>query len=202
MHRRIYLASQSPRRLELLRQIGIDAMVLPLRQQGGRADVDESPDKGEKPADYVVRIARVKVEAGLMAMTGRRLPAMPILAADTTVAVDGMLLGKPASPEQAAEWLRDYSGKTHKVHSGVAVAWEGQIYTAVSSSSVRFRELSEAEIAAYVASREPMDKAGGYGIQGHAALFIEQITGSYSGIMGLPLFETAALLRQAGMDLL
>ncbi|MEW5892635.1 MAG: nucleoside triphosphate pyrophosphatase [Pseudomonadota bacterium] len=202
MHRRIYLASQSPRRLELLRQIGIDAMVLPLRHQSGRADVDESPLPNEKPADYVMRVARLKAEAGVLAMTGRRLPVMPILAADTTVALDGRLLGKPASPEQAAEWLRSYSGKTHRVYSGVAVAWEGQVHTALSSSKVRFRPLNEAEIAAYVASREPMDKAGGYGIQGHAALFIEHIEGSYSGIMGLPLFETGALLRQTGMILL
>lgn len=199
MQKRIYLASQSPRRLELLRQIGVDAMVLPLRQQGGRADVDESPIKGEKPADYVQRVARMKVEAGVMAVAGRRLPNMPIMAADTAVAADGMVYGKPASAEQAAEWLRGYSGKTHKVYSGVALAWEGQIQVALSTSSVRFRELGEAEIVAYVASREPMDKAGGYGVQGRAAVFIEHITGSYSGIMGLPLFETAALLRQVGI---
>lgn len=199
MQKRIYLASQSPRRLELLRQIGVDAMVLPLRQQGGRADVDESPIKGEKPADYVQRVARMKVEAGVMAVAGRRLPNMPIMAADTAVAVDGMVYGKPASAEQAAEWLRGYSGKTHKVYSGVALAWEGQIQAVLSTSSVRFRELGEAEIVAYVASREPMDKAGGYGVQGRAAVFIEHITGSYSGIMGLPLFETAALLRQVGI---
>lgn len=202
MQKRIYLASQSPRRLELLRQIGVDAMVLPLRQQGGRADVDETPVKGEKAVDYVTRVARMKVEAGAMAVAGRRLPQMPILAADTAVAVDGMILGKPTSAEQAAAWLRGYSGKTHKVHSGVAVAWEGQVQVALSTSSVRFRELSEDEIAAYVMSREPMDKAGGYGIQGRAAVFIEHIAGSYSGVMGLPLFETAALLRGVGLPVL
>ncbi|TCS72168.1 septum formation protein [Sulfuritortus calidifontis] len=202
MQKRIYLASQSPRRLELLRQIGIDAMVLPLRHQAGRADVDETPLPGERPVDYVVRVARLKAEAGILAVTGRRLPVMPILTADTTVAVDGMVLGKPATPEQAAEWLRDYAGKTHQVHSGVAIAWEGQVHVALSSSKVRFRALDEAEIAAYVESREPMDKAGGYGIQGRAAVFIEHIEGSYSGIMGLPLFETAALLKEVGISVL
>lgn len=202
MQKRIYLASQSPRRLELLRQIGVDAMVLPLRHQGRRADVDETPATGEKPADYVQRVARMKAEAGVMAVGGRRLPNMPILAADTAVAVDGMVLGKPAGTEQATAWLRGYSGTTHEVYSGVAVAWESQVHVALSASSVRFRELSDAEIAAYVASREPMDKAGGYGVQGRAAVFIEHIAGSYSGIMGLPLFETAALLRQVGIAVL
>ncbi len=202
MQKRVYLASQSPRRLELLRQIGVDAMVLPLRQQGGRADVDESPINSEKAVDYVVRVARMKAEAGVMAVAGRRLPQMPILAADTAVAVDGMILGKPASAEQAIAWLRGYSGKTHKVYSGVALAWEGQIRVALSTSSVRFRALSEEEIAAYVESREPMDKAGGYGIQGRAAVFIEHMTGSYSGIMGLPLFETATLLGEVGISVL
>ena len=202
MQKRVYLASQSPRRLELLRQIGVDAMVLPLRQQGPRADVDESARRGEKPADYALRVARMKVEAGAMAVSGRRLPQMPILAADTIVAVDGMLLGKPASAAQAAEWLRGYAGRTHKVYSGVAVAWEGQVLTALSKSTVSMRSLDEAEIAAYVESREPMDKAGGYGIQGRAAAFIESISGSYSGIMGLPLFETSALLKQVGIAVL
>lgn len=202
MLQRIYLASQSPRRLELLRQIGISAMVLPLRQQGNRADVDETPNPGERVADYVVRVARMKAEAGVQAVAGRRLPQMPILAADTAVAVDGMILGKPNTAEQAAQWLREYSGRTHQVHSGVALAWDGQIEVALSSSTVTFRELSDDEIAVYVASREPMDKAGGYGIQGRAALFIERIDGSYSGIMGLPLFETANLLRQVGIGVL
>lgn len=202
MQKRIYLASQSPRRLELLRQIGIDAMVLPLRQKGPRADVDEMPAPGEKAVDYVVRVARMKAEAGVQAVSGRRLPQMPILAADTAVAVDGMILGKPNTPEQATQWLRDYAGKTHQVHSGVAVAWDGEIQVVLSSSSVTFRALGEEEIAAYVASREPMDKAGGYGIQGRAAVFIERIEGSYSGIMGLPLFETSNLLRQVGIGVL
>lgn len=202
MQRRLYLASQSPRRLELLRQIGIDAMVLPLRHQGIRADINESPLAGEAPNIYVVRLAHMKAEVAAAAMTSRRLPAMPIVAADTTVVVDGMILGKPASEQEAVNWLRTYSGSSHKVYTGVAVAWANKIESALSISTVRFRELSEAEIMAYVASRDPMDKAGGYGIQGRAAMFIEHIEGSYSGIMGLPLFETAELIRKAGLDIL
>ncbi len=204
MNRRVYLASRSPRRLELLRQIGIDPMVLPLRQQGPRAEVDETPLAGEAPEAHVLRVARLKAQAGLDALRGRQLLPLPIVAADTTVVLDGEILGKPADPGQAAGWLRRYSGREHRVHTAVAVAaaWGEAVEVALSTSTVRFRALDEAEIAAYVASREPLDKAGGYGIQGRAAVFVEHLAGSYSGVMGLPLFETAQLLRKVGFEVL
>lgn len=200
--RSIHLASQSPRRLELLRQIGWHPVVLPLRQTGTRADVDETALAGETAIDYVQRIARMKALAGLKAVAGRHLPAWPILAADTTVSLDGRILGKPADAEEAAAMLRAFSGKTHSVLTAVALAWQEQVTLALSVSTVRFRALTEAEIAAYIVSREPFDKAGGYAIQGRAALFVEHLQGSYSGVMGLPLYETGELLRQAGFSVL
>jgi len=200
--RSIHLASQSPRRLELLRQIGLHPVVLPLRQTGARADVDETPLVGEPAVEYVQRIARMKAEAGLRAVAGRRLAAWPILAADTTVALDGRILGKPADAADAAAMLRAFSGRSHSVLTAVALAWQDRVTLALSESMVRFRPLAESEIAAYVASREPFDKAGGYGIQGRAALFVEYLQGSYSGVMGLPLFETGELLRKAGIPML
>jgi len=202
MSKRLFLASQSPRRLELLRQIGIEAMVLPLRHAGGRADVDETPLEGEAAKTYVTRLALLKVEAGRRALRGRNLPAWPVLAADTTVSVDRTILGKPANSAEAEAMLRAYSGRTHRVLTGVAVAHQGQVRSVVSISHVRFAPLTEADIQAYVNSREPFDKAGGYGIQGRAALFIEHISGSYSGIMGLPLHETGELLKSVGFDIL
>lgn len=200
MHRRVYLASQSPRRIELLRQIGLDPLVLPLRGAPGRAEVDETPLPRESARAYVARLARHKAEAGLKALAGRGLPQCPIIGADTTVTLDRRILGKPASAAEAADMLRAYAGRAHGVLTGVAVAWRGQVRAAVSASRVRFATMSEADIAAYVACREPFDKAGGYGIQGRAAMFVEHLSGSYSGVMGLPLFETAQLLRQAGFE--
>lgn len=201
MPHRLYLASKSPRRLELLRQIGLEPVVLALRQTPPRVDVDETPLAGESPRDYVVRVAGLKAVAGLRAMTARHLPVLPILAADTTVTLDGAILGKPADARAAAEMLRSYSGRHHTVLTAVAVAHAGQVRGALSESEVRFRHLSETEIAAYVASREPYDKAGGYGIQGRAAMFISHLAGSYSGVMGLPLCETAELLKAVGVEL-
>lgn len=198
MSKRLYLASQSPRRLELLRQIGLDAMVLPLRHGSGRAEVDETPLERESAKAYVTRLARLKVEAGRQALVGRNLPAWPVLAADTAVSVDRRILGKPANSREAADMLRAYAGRTHRVLTAVAVAHQGMVKTAVSISHVRFGTMTEAEIQAYARSREPFDKAGGYGIQGRAALYIEHISGSYSGIMGLPLHETARLLKEVG----
>jgi septum formation protein len=202
MHRSLYLASQSPRRLELLRQVGLSPMVLPLRASPDRADVDETPLPGEPGIDYVLRVARRKVQAAVMAQQARHLPPWPILAADTTVTLDGQILGKPVDAEEAAAMLRLYSGRTHTVLTAVAAAHQGQIQVAMSESLVSFKVLSEAEIAAYIASGEPFDKAGGYGIQGRAALFIERLEGSYSGVMGLPLHETAELLREVGFEVL
>lgn len=202
MSKRVYLASQSPRRLELLRQIGIDATVLPLRHQPPRAEVDETPLPGEAPEIHVLRVASLKAEAGLNAMLSRHLPRLPIVAADTTVVIDGEILGKPVHAAAAKAMLARYSDREHEVLSGVAVAWDEQVRTVLSRSVVRFRALAEDEIAAYVATREPMDKAGAYGIQGRAAMFISHLAGSYSGVMGLPLFETAELLKSAGLKVL
>jgi septum formation protein len=202
MSKQIYLASQSPRRRELLRQIGLTPIILPLRHAPGRLDVDEAPLAEEKAPDYVQRLARIKAEAGLKALAGRQLMPLPIITADTTVTLDGAILGKPGSTEEAAAMLRRYSGRSHTVLTAVGVACRGEIQVAVSESEVRFKTLSEAEIAAYIATHEPFDKAGGYGIQGHAAVFIEYIAGSYSGVMGLPLFETAELLKGVGFNVL
>jgi septum formation protein len=200
MTKSLYLASQSPRRRELLRQIGLTPIILPLRNSPGRMDVDETPLPGEKAPEYVRRLARAKAEAGLQALSGRRLLPLPIVTADTTVTLDGAILGKPGDAEAAAAMLRRYSGRSHSVLTAVGVAWQGEVRVALSESEIRFRTLSEAEIAAYVATHEPFDKAGGYGIQGHAAVFIEHLSGSYSGVMGLPLYETAALLREVGLN--
>jgi len=202
MPKSLYLASQSPRRLELLRQIGLAPVVLPLRHAQPRADVDETPRPGEKALPYVQRLARMKAESGVLALAGRRLPIMPILAADTTVTLDGEILGKPADAAEAAAMLRRYSGRVHSVLTAVGVAYRDRIEVAVSESEVRFHTLTEAEIAAYVNSNEPFDKAGGYGIQGRAAIFVAHLAGSYSGVMGLPLFETAELLKAVGFEVL
>lgn len=202
MPRHLHLASQSPRRLELLRQIGLTPLILPLRHAPGRADVDETPLPKEAPAAYVTRIARLKAEAGQLALLGRKLPDWPIVAADTTVALERRILGKPADAEEATAMLRVYAGRTHTVLTAVAVSYHGRLSSALSRSRVRFAPLDEAEIAAYVASREPFDKAGGYGIQGRAAMFVEHLSGSYSGVMGLPLYETARLLREEGFQVL
>lgn len=202
MPRHLHLASQSPRRLELLRQIGLTPLILPLRHAPGRADVDETPLPREAPAAYVTRIARLKAEAGQLALLGRKLPDWPIVAADTTVTLERRILGKPADAEEAAAMLRVYAGRTHTVLTAVAVSYRDRLNSALSRSRVRFAPLDEAEIAAYVASREPFDKAGGYGIQGRAAMFVEHLSGSYSGVMGLPLYETARLLREAGFQAL
>lgn len=202
MSRHLYLASQSPRRLELLRQVGLSPLVLPLRSSPDRLDVDETPLPEEPGIDYVRRLALKKVEAGALAQQVRHLPLWPILAADTTVTLDGRILGKPADAAEAAAMLHLFSGRTHTVLTAVAAAHLGRTRLALSESLVTFKPLSEAEIAAYVASGEPYDKAGGYGIQGRAAIFIEHLAGSYSGVMGLPLHETSELLREVGFEVL
>lgn len=202
MSQRIYLASQSPRRLDLLRQVGLEPTVLCLRSAPGRVDADETPLGDESAQDYVLRLARLKVAAGLHAQRCRKLPPWPILAADTTVTLDGHILGKPDTEAAAAGMLRRYSGCAHTVLTAVAAANGGRTEVALSESVVRFKPLSEAEISAYVSSREGFDKAGGYGIQGRAALFIEHLSGSYSGVMGLPLHETYELLKSVGFEIL
>ncbi len=199
---KIYLASKSPRRRELLRQIGVDFSLLMLREQGPRGpEVTEAVLPGEAPAQYVERVTREKADCALRAMLWRRLPPYPILAADTTVSIDGDILGKPANPAEAAAMLRRLSGRTHQVLTSVCVHRDQDSWQATQVSQVAFVELTEAAIEAYCATAEPYDKAGGYGIQGFAAVFIREIVGSHSGIMGLPLYETAQLLNQAGVPI-
>ena len=193
---RIYLASRSPRRRELLKQVGISFELLLLRSGPHRdMDVDETPHPGEAPEVYAQRVCRAKAVAGDTALKLRNLPPFPVLAADTTVALDGKIFGKPDNAAHAAEMLRQLSGCEHQVLSAVAVALGEHIETALSISTVRFVQLDEGRIQRYLLTREYTDKAGGYAIQGHAGAFIEHMSGSYSGVMGLPLFETVQLLR-------
>jgi septum formation protein len=193
----IYLASKSPRRKELLRQVGIPFELMPLREHPPeRRDVDESPQPGEPALQYVQRIARTKAEVAGRMMISRRLPMRLILAADTTVVLNGAILGKPVDKEDAARMLRDLSGSTHQVLTAVAVTDGRDLKEILSKSEVTFRPLDEYEIARYVATGEPLDKAGAYAIQGRAALFVSHLSGSYSGVMGLPLHETAQLLNE------
>jgi septum formation protein len=198
----IYLASRSPRRKELLRQIGVDFEELLLREAPGRPqDVIETPHKDEPPLDYVRRIAHTKAMVGWDQMNRRKLPPQPVLAADTEVVFDGAVLGKPGDATTAIAMLNRLSGNTHTVLTAVAVRWNAQVELAVSTSHVTFRVLTPDDVERYVATGEPFDKAGGYGIQGRAAAFISHLDGSYSGVMGLPLFETAGILAKIGYHL-
>ena len=194
---KVYLASRSPRRRELLKQIGVTFEVLVLREKPGRGpDVDESQLKGELPEDYARRVCRAKAEVGWDRVLQRRLRRFPVLAADTVVCVDETILGKPADPADAARMLRLLSGREHRVLTAVALKFDERAGLAVSESRVRFCALAEADIEAYVATGEPADKAGAYAIQGRAAAFITELRGSYSGVMGLPLYETSQLLKE------
>lgn len=200
---KIYLASKSPRRRELLRQIGVEFELLLLRDSGPRGpDVSEDVLPNEKADDYVVRVTREKAEQAWKIMLSRRLPARPVLAADTTVAVDERILGKPTNEEEAMEMLRALSGRTHRVITSVALHRDGETFQLTQTSEVTLSTLTEDMMRAYCATSEPYDKAGGYGIQGIAAVFVKHIAGSYTGIMGLPLHETAQLLNQAGIPTL
>ena len=196
---RIHLASRSPRRRELLTQIGVAFDTLIFRD-GTRADkeTDETPLKNEDPLAYVQRVARAKAEHGWRCVGWRRLLAQPVLSADTTLEFEGEVIGKPLNAADAAHILGRLSGRTHRVLTAVAICLDTRIETALSISEVRFRVLGDDEIRRYVRSGEPLDKAGAYGIQGHAAIFVASIAGSHSGIVGLPLCETALLLRQFG----
>jgi septum formation protein len=194
---RIYLASQSPRRRELLKQIGINFEMLLMRSDPRRnLEVDETQHPNEQPENYVRRVSQAKAEAGYDVLKLRNVPQFPVLAADTTVTLDGKIFGKPDSAEQAAEMLRQLSGREHHVLSAVAIALEEHVEVALSTSTVRFITLSEERIRRYLLTREYTDKAGGYAIQGQAGAFIEHLSGSYSGVMGLPLFETVQLLQR------
>ena len=199
---RIYLASRSPRRRELLMQVVIRFDTIAFRNPPREdKDVDETAHPDETPLDYVQRVAQAKALHGWRIVGWRRLMPQPVLAADTTLELDGCIIGKPSDADDAIRILRRLSTRTHRVLTAVAVAFEGRLESALSVSEVRFGALDEGEIRRYVASGEPMDKAGAYGIQGHAGLFVEQLTGSYTGVMGLPLFETGALLRRFGYPL-
>jgi len=200
---KIYLASKSPRRRELLRQIGVEFELLLLRDHKSRGpEVTEIVLPNERAEDYVARVTLEKAAFAQKTMWWRKLPVRPILSADTCVVLDGRILGKPANAIEAAEMMRALSGRTHQVLTHVAILHNEETLQITQRSDVAFTQLSDEVIRAYCATTEPYDKAGGYGIQGQAALFIQDIAGSYSGIMGLPLFETGKLLEQAGLRIL
>ena len=193
--RGIYLASRSPRRRELLAQIGMKYNLLLFRSRPeAQEEVNEDPLAGEAPGAYVERVARAKAETGWQRVMQRNLPQLPVLAADTTVALSGRIFGKPESREHAAEMLSALSGSRHEVLTAVALAQGDWLECALSVSEVEFKKLSDDEIRQYVATGECDDKAGAYAIQGRAARFIAELRGSYSGVMGLPLYETGRLL--------
>lgn len=192
----VYLASRSPRRRELLKQIGITFELLLMREGPQRApDIDETPYPGERPRDYVTRLAREKASAGWRKVMLRRMTPHPVLAADTSVVHGDRILGKPRDESEAREMLSMLSGQAHQVFTAVSVAFHDRLETALSASTVEFRHLDDIEIRRYVASGEPFDKAGAYAVQGRAAIFVRELRGSYSGVVGLPLFEVAELLR-------
>ncbi|WP_111495731.1 MULTISPECIES: Maf family protein [Marinobacter] len=186
--RSVVLASASPRRRELLEQMGLSFTVQPV-------DIDESPRPDERPEIYVERLAREKAEAGLARLGD---PSALVLGSDTTVVCDDRIMGKPVNERDAADMLRLLSGRTHKVMTAVALAGDFGCYARLVVTEVRFRSLDEAEIAAYWQTGEPRDKAGGYGIQGKGGIFVDGLWGSYSAVVGLPLQETAELFEEAG----
>jgi septum formation protein len=183
----IILASASPRRAKLLQQIGVRYRVLSV-------DIDESLRPGEDATAFVMRLAREKAEAGAAQAKLLSLD-LPVLGADTIVELDGEILGKPENPAQARAMLTKLSAKTHRVHTAIALVCEGALLTQLSSSVVEFCAMSQLQIEHYVNTGEPLDKAGSYAIQGEAAQFVKSLNGSYSGVMGLPLYETAQLLK-------
>ena len=193
----VYLASQSPRRQALLDQIGFAYKVL-LPTDAEAAEALEAVLPQESALRYVKRVTRLKVLAALEQIQLQSLEAAPVLCADTTVVVDGHILGKPANESEATQMLSLLSGKTHQVLTAVAIGHNQDIHLAMSRSRVKFASMTAADIHDYVASQEPMGKAGAYAIQGRASAFISHTSGSYSGIMGLPLYETSQLLKHIG----
>jgi len=199
LDRSIYLASRSPRRRELLAQIGVRFQVLLFRSQPETdAELEETVLRGETPGDFVARVARAKADAGWRRLEQRNVPRAPVLSADTTVALDGRILGKPADRREAADMLAALSGRRHDVLTAVALKHADRIESALSASEVQFRALGADEIRQYLATGEADDKAGAYAIQGRAAQFVAELRGSYSGVMGLPLYETAQLIERMG----
>ena len=193
----VYLASQSPRRQALLDQIGVVYRVL-LPTDAEAAEALEAVLPQESALRYVQRVTRLKVLAALEQIQMQSLEAAPVLCADTTVVVDRHILGKPANESEATQMLSLLSGKTHQVLTAVAIGHNKDIHLALSRSRVKFASMTAADIHDYVASQEPMGKAGAYAIQGRASAFISHVSGSYSGIMGLPLYETSQLLKHIG----
>ena len=193
----VYLASQSPRRRQLLEQLGV-AYELLLPDDSEDAEALEVVLPNEAPRAYVQRVTQLKLDAALARMKKRQLPTAPVLCSDTTVALGKTILGKPESNQDAQRMLRTLSGQTHRVLTALALGTPRQREQALSISSVRFADMTAAQIKSYADSGEPMGKAGAYAVQGRAAAYIAHISGSYSGIMGLPMFETAQLLRAFG----
>ena len=193
----IYLASQSPRRRQLLEQLGVRHELL-LPDAAEDAEALEVELLNEAPAAYVKRVTQLKLDAALDRLDRRGWPPAPVLCSDTTVALGRAIYGKPADAADAIRMLAELSGKTHRVLTGVAIGTRGQRVQALCESRVTFAAMSQAQIQSYVDSDEPMGKAGAYAVQGRAAAFISRMSGSYSGIMGLPMFETAGLLRSFG----
>ncbi|HSV17874.1 MAG TPA: Maf family protein [Casimicrobiaceae bacterium] len=199
----LYLASRSPRRAELLRQLGLAFETLLLREGHGRdRDVLEEALDAEPAGHYVERMARTKAQVAWQRMHNRKLTVQPVIGADTEVVLAQSIFGKPRDAQDAAAMLGRLSGRTHEVLTAVAVRVDERTDVEVSVTRVSMRKLSAAEIERYVATGEPMDKAGAYAIQGRAAAFVTRIEGSYSGVMGLPLAETATLLARAGVSVL
>ena len=196
-HSFVYLASQSPRRKQLLEQLGVKFELL-LPDASEDAEALEVVRPNEKPRTYVQRVTSLKLEAALQRLKNRGLPPAPVLCSDTTVAIGSTIFGKPDNAEHAKEMLRQLSGQTHRVLTAVSIGTMRKQSRALSISQVRFADLSKQDIDRYVDSQEPLGKAGSYAIQGKAAAFISHISGNYSGIMGLPMFETAHLLREFG----
>ncbi|MFZ1909361.1 MAG: nucleoside triphosphate pyrophosphatase [Burkholderiales bacterium] len=198
LDRSLYLASRSPRRRELLAQIGVRFHLLMFRARPDGDEVSEEVLEGESPRAYVERVAMAKAEMGWKRLTQRNLPRAPVLAADTTVALEGRIFGKPADRADAVRMLAELSGREHEVLSAVVLKYDERIEAELSRTVVQLRALGEDEIRQYVATGEADDKAGAYAIQGRAAQFIVAVRGSYSGVVGLPLYETAQAIERMG----
>lgn len=193
--KQIYLASNSPRRKELLQQLGVAFIHLD-------SEIDETPLANETAQDYCLRIAQAKNRAAQAVRFEQNLTDLPILTADTTVALAHHILGKPDSPAHAKAMLQQLSGQKHQVLTALCLSYQGKEFTCLQTNEVEFKTLTENEITAYVATGIPLDKAGAYGIQGIGGSFIKHLSGSFTGVMGLPLYETSELLRQCGIQIL
>ncbi|WP_150539584.1 Maf family protein [Actinobacillus vicugnae] len=191
----IYLASNSPRRWELLQNLGLNLLRL-------ASEIDETPLLNEKASEYCLRIAQQKNQAAQEVRMAQNFAEYPILTADTTVSIDGKILGKPKDEQDAFAMLKMLSGRTHQVFTAVCVSYQSKQFECLQTSEVCFRTLTDAEIHAYIATGEPMDKAGAYGIQQLGGVFVAQLSGSFTGVMGLPVCETAELLKQCGVQIL